>query len=675
MFLKYLEKSLGWQCIPSPTTLSNRPNSSFLLLILILFEVISSNAQKGSDASQFDQAFAQYKAHSFPEALKICALSTHKKQGEEAACLAIKGLVFMDSISFQEGIKYFEEAKKILTNSSDIKLVSKVYFGLGKCYYNTARYQESIREFLLLEKLAIQNKMKAEEKSANYYMAQDYQALGKISISNYYAKRGLQLSRELKDTASIFRNYSVCISNYTFTARNYINTKDSVSKENIRLGNLFADSAILLLKELEKYSKVSNYAQQASIADLYSSAWGCKGDMKKAIAFAHMAFQNFEKSGDRNNTIILCNILADAYTDAGKYDSALIYLKTSEKLKKELGSGLALGDERGFKYSLYRAYKGLSREKEALLALEAYLLEDMKLNESRNVDLQKLREEFEAEKTNLRIKSETEKARELYERKRNLYLISSAGILILLSLIAYFLYYRFKTQKERDERTLQILLQNAELTALKAQMNPHFIFNALNSIQHSIVTNNTDEAFRFLSKFSRLIRNVLDSSSEQLIPLKTEIETLSLYLEIESKRFDNSFSFELIVEENSYSEDEIQIPPMILQPFIENAIWHGLMPKEGEKKLTITFSIPDGNSILCEISDNGIGREKAKEISAAKGKKHQSRGIDNIMDRVKLLRMTLQMNVLIELIDKKDADGVPTGTQVKVTFQREEKRV
>jgi len=202
-------------------------------------------------------------------------------------------------------------------------------------------------------------------------------------------------------------------------------------------------------------------------------------------------------------------------------------------------------------------------------------------------------------------------------------------------------------------------------------MNSHFIFNALNSIQHSIVTNNTEDAYRFLSKFSKLIRNVLDGSSEQIVPLKTEIENLSLYVEIESKRFDNSFSFEVVVLDNGFSTEAIFVPPMILQPFVENAIWHGLMPKDGAKKLIVKFSIENENLIVCEISDNGIGREKAKQIANEKRKSHKSKGISNILDRIKLLAITHSIQIDIDIVDEMDADGFPVGTKVLVKISKE----
>ena len=201
-------------------------------------------------------------------------------------------------------------------------------------------------------------------------------------------------------------------------------------------------------------------------------------------------------------------------------------------------------------------------------------------------------------------------------------------------------------------------------------MNPHFIFNALNSIQHSIVTNNTDDAYKFLSKFSKLIRNVLDNSSAQIVSLKSEIETLSLYIEIESKRFDNSFSFNISVDNNNIVTDDIVVPPMILQPIIENAIWHGLMPKAGEKKLQINFIVKSLTHVICEIIDNGIGREKAKQIATEKRKMHQSKGISNILSRVQLLAITHSIDIKIETMDEYDKNNLPDGTKVIVSFKK-----
>jgi len=280
----------------------------------------------------------------------------------------------------------------------------------------------------------------------------------------------------------------------------------------------------------------------------------------------------------------------------------------------------------------------------------------------------KLQEEQKEQKIASLTKDQLIQAAELKKQRILIYSFIMGSILLLV--LIFFIYRNFKIKKEREKKDLELLVQNAELTALKAQMNPHFIFNALNSIQHSIVVNNTEDAYRFLAKFSKLIRNILDNSSQQLISLSTEIETLSLYVEVESKRFDNSFEHKVNINNtNELPLEKIMVPPMMLQPFIENAIWHGLMPKEGKKLLSITFNILSEDNVSCEITDNGIGREEAKKIAQTKNKTHKSKGIANIYDRIKLLERTHSYRTEISMTDN-NGENALSGTRVIVKFEK-----
>ena len=155
-------------------------------------------------------------------------------------------------------------------------------------------------------------------------------------------------------------------------------------------------------------------------------------------------------------------------------------------------------------------------------------------------------------------------------------------------------------------------LAQLEMSALRAQMNPHFLFNSLNSIKNFALTKGPKETASYLTKFSHLIRLILQNSKSPLVNLKDELEALKLYIEIESLRFAQKFKFKFQVDEGLLISS-IQIPPLILQPFVENSIWHGLMhKKEGEGHLIISVK-DQGNSIQCTIEDNGIGREMAKK--------------------------------------------------------------
>ena len=164
------------------------------------------------------------------------------------------------------------------------------------------------------------------------------------------------------------------------------------------------------------------------------------------------------------------------------------------------------------------------------------------------------------------------------------------------------------------------------MKALKAQMNPHFIYNALNSIQALFANDKKMEGIHYIGSFSRLLRQVLDNSENNVISLDKELETIGLYVQLEALRLDMQLQYKVIVAENIVPEFE-KIPPLILQPFVENALWHGLSHKEGEKEIKITVTAND-TWLVCDITDNGIGRLKAEESKSASSFLHQSKAID-----------------------------------------------
>lgn len=221
-----------------------------------------------------------------------------------------------------------------------------------------------------------------------------------------------------------------------------------------------------------------------------------------------------------------------------------------------------------------------------------------------------------------------------------------------------------------EEQKRNALIQNFEkekieiqMQALSAQMNPHFIFNCMNSIQHSIVTNNTEKASTMLHDFASLIRMVLENSSQPDITLENEINLLETYLKLEQVRTNFSFDYEINIE-NEIATDFVRIPTMMLQPFLENAIWHGFKFINYKGKIIIEFSIID-NSIHCSITDNGIGREKAaKNIASAHSKK--SMAIQIIKNRINLINQTTtnNKNAALNIIDLKDKKQNAIGTKV-----------
>jgi len=235
---------------------------------------------------------------------------------------------------------------------------------------------------------------------------------------------------------------------------------------------------------------------------------------------------------------------------------------------------------------------------------------------------------------------------------------------LLLSALFFFVFWLiFKAIKKRELEKRQLL--HAEKRSLLAQMNPHFIFNSLNSIQHFIVQNDQFQANNYLTSFSGLIRRTLDNSKKNLIPLNEEISALSLYLNMENLRFENKFEFH-IIKDNNIDYNETMIPPMFLQPFVENAIWHGLMPLKTEGSLIISFNLVD-DYCQCLIEDNGIGREKA---STLKGKKepHISTGIQNVRERIELLNKLNKKKIHLTITDLRRSDNTAAGTLVEIVL-------
>ncbi|MBC8883818.1 histidine kinase [Flavobacterium piscinae] len=202
---------------------------------------------------------------------------------------------------------------------------------------------------------------------------------------------------------------------------------------------------------------------------------------------------------------------------------------------------------------------------------------------------------------------------------------------------------------------------NLKLDALRSQMNPHFIFNALNSIKVYFIENNKEKAVYYLNKFSKLIRNILEFSKREYITIKEELEVIELYLTIENIRFNNAIS--LVFEQLEDAKmTEKRIPGLILQPFVENSIWHGLMRKEGHKEIKIGC-INEHNKTGLFIQDNGIGREKAKENKMNSFKK-DSLGIEFSIERLNNFNLQNQLNYTFEIIDLKDEKNQPNGTKV-----------
>jgi ligand-binding sensor domain-containing protein len=249
-------------------------------------------------------------------------------------------------------------------------------------------------------------------------------------------------------------------------------------------------------------------------------------------------------------------------------------------------------------------------------------------------------------------------------------------ILILGTLLWSIIILRIKSIKRKHEvekkmLTIEKQVFELEQKALRLQMNPHFIFNSLNAIQNFVLINDTDKAVNYLAKFSHLMRMILANSTAAFITLKDELKALTYYMDLERLRFDNKFDY-LITRDPLIDEEFVEIPPMLFQPYVENAIIHGFVNSPNPGLLDISLKLLNPGTLLCVIQDNGIGREKAIEIREKSGIKRQPKGMTITQERIEIFNKQSRKNFSVKIIDLKNDLGEALGTRVEFTIQYKE---
>lgn len=244
------------------------------------------------------------------------------------------------------------------------------------------------------------------------------------------------------------------------------------------------------------------------------------------------------------------------------------------------------------------------------------------------------------------------------------------GFVLHAVVVLMYLILRLIVRQIRREEQLRAefekRLSDIEMNALRSQMNPHFIFNCLNSIDYYILKNETEQASNYLNRFSRLIRLILQNSRVEYVHLKDELEALKLYIEMESLRFHQRFEYFIEVEEG-LPLMEIELPPMLLQPYVENAIWHGLLHSSEQGKLCLKICRQNSN-LACIIEDNGIGRDAARRLRSKTATRKKSMGMQITQDRIGLINRLYNANASVKVVDKTDASGKPAGTRVELNI-------
>jgi tetratricopeptide (TPR) repeat protein len=358
--------------------------------------------------------------------------------------------------------------------------------------------------------------------------------------------------------------------------------------------------------------------------------------------------------------------IASSYINLGQLEIALNQFSEAEK---NLKKGLDVANSYNLNSSIAASSKLLSelnqRKGNYKTALEYYQnaveIENTILTEKNLQYVNDIVIEYENENKNNQIKalaSENEAVRLRLERNKNLFWYSITGLFLIG--IALFIFNRNRTLKQDK----QILTLEQEM--LRSQMNPHFIFNSLNSIKLYIINNEKENAVYYLNKFSKLIRKILIASKEKETTLKDELETMQLYMNIENIRFDNEIEFNITVDE-SINTEVTKVPSLVLQPFLENALWHGLSSKSDDKKIALNVFKNALDHITVEIIDNGIGRIASKKINDSKKLQQKSVGIDITKARLANFSKAFENSYSL-IIDDLYENNVPLGTRVRLNI-------
>ncbi|MDR4891164.1 MULTISPECIES: tetratricopeptide repeat-containing sensor histidine kinase [unclassified Chryseobacterium] len=540
------------------------------------------------------------------------------------------------------------------------------YYNIGETFFNNGNFPKSEEYYTKAKNLYEKLNDKPNIEKATRRLAQSQEKQNKITpaISNYgrAAQMGYSEKSKAVNTNDVTRLSSPTPELKAEAIQNNIN----LSKKENEQGDLaesYSQLADVNLKQKDVSSAEENLntaykiskkeaPQQAlainqKLADLYVE----NKNYDKAIeAKKKVLKEDFVKDNSQEK-VNQIQELADIYIKKNDPKEAVDLLKNAygialdkghtleaQKSVKKLDSLYAISGNVDASVQLYRDFLG---------KLPNLVSKDRSLVDNKIL-----------EDTEQRI-SQLEKEKELKDeliRKKNVFNYSLIGALILLTGLMIFI---FRTLKKVQTKNKKIALQS-----LRREMNPHFIFNSLNSVNHFIATNNELEANQYLTKFSKLMRGVMENSAEDFIPFQQELDLLQNYLALEKTRFADKFDYEIDVDE-SLNMQNLQVPGMLIQPFLENAVWHGLRYRSEKGFLKLSFDKSESHLKII-IEDNGIGIEESKKQKTQHQKTREGRGMKNTLERIQLLNDLYKKDITCSVKDKENNTGVLVTLQINL---------
>ena len=552
---------------------------------------------------------------------------------------------------------------KVLSLSNEIgfpKGLCWAYGNLGRIQYvHYSNFEKAIELYLKGLEVAEKNKLDMWVATSYLNMAHVYGDQKKIELGLETLFKASDILKRINDSVRLAPTYLKIGEFY-----NEINSEEKAI--------LYNEDAISICRKV--LARNNNTPQRRMEME---------GHLRTAL---FVKASRLKKKKDYHEALAILQLLTDETKDIEGIEERVTYINFSSGLynlmydyKKSLllnEQALALLKEDSIS-SLYQGYYENMSKAYAGLGLYAKAYENHLLYKQISDTI--LNKESLRATTEMQTKYEMEKKDEAIvllnkEKKSQRTIIGLAiGVIVIaLALLVFAVHSKqlqaklFKQQRELEKNELQKKMAVLEQMALRAQMNPHFIFNSLTSIQNFVYDKDGQTAQKFISSFSRLIRQTLDNSGRQLIPLNDEIKYLDNYLQLEQMRLRNKFQYTIHVQE-SIDKEMTHVPSMVLQPFVENSIKHGVQQKQNNDGL-IKITVSKNGTLSCVVEDNGIGRQSSMFLKDESDDGYESKGMDITKSRIETINKIYETSISLNIEDLSDDKGQPAGTRVKIDF-------
>ncbi|MBS1534443.1 MAG: tetratricopeptide repeat protein [Bacteroidetes bacterium] len=401
-------------------------------------------------------------------------------------------------------------------------------------------------------------------------------------------------------------------------------------------------------KQAEKaFEKIGASRNNALLLTYWGDLFQRKKEFAKAENYYQKALASYQSMQNDFGTALVFYKMSGLQLELGQFAEALTWAQKSLQLAQSIGTqDQIIEDEK----RISEIYSALKQPEPALIHFQKYIAARDSVNNWEN------NKKFLRAEMNFEYQKKEALIHEKNKRQNQLFWFVVVGGLLLIGLV-FVTYNRLQIKRRL---TLQKEVAEYEQKALHLQMNPHFVFNCLSSISSFIVQNGTDSAIKYLAKFSKLMRLTLEYSKASLIPVHKEIESLQHYLELEQLRFNRKFEF--TIQADASVEDDMALAPLLIQPFVENAILHGIVPKESNGNIKVAFKV-EQEQLVCTITDDGIGLSKSRNIKENSVTAHESMALEITKKRLEMMESTTLQKARV-VIEEINPTHSATGTRV-----------